>query len=327
MTASRRYRRTVDTTTNTQPSHPRAATSRQLLYRLYDAGGLLLYVGRTSNWEHREASHRGGKSWWNEVARREFVPCASQAEVEYAEAVAIVVERPRHNKAVPTPDRVRTLGERARLHPDQATQALLEATDRIAVLEQALARELGANPVRDIANEYFNDWIEGGRPDALRPRRLGQILRGSRPTYDSEELAAMSPERVAVLWARSLAAMANLVVTVRGEHDRYSYRQYRAYADKAWRQRDIAQDALEEVEANLVSACRVIEMLEGTKDEPDSISAQALREVHQRRAGMEAAVRAIRGRKRCLDCGFTRDWQDGTTPSSCGCSPEALYPS
>lgn len=67
------------------------------LYRIYDNGGQLLYVGITMALQQRLGAHRQGRSWWHEVAiiEVEYLP-SRQAALE-AERDAIVREKPAHN--------------------------------------------------------------------------------------------------------------------------------------------------------------------------------------------------------------------------------------
>jgi hypothetical protein len=74
--------------------------TRQLpvfVYRLYDASGLLLYVGISSDLADRFATHAGTKSWWPDVARRTAEGYSTRDEALAAEAVAIGAEAPLFN--------------------------------------------------------------------------------------------------------------------------------------------------------------------------------------------------------------------------------------
>ena len=44
------------------------AVIRHILYRFFDHGGVLLYVGVTNNPPRRFAQHSSDKDWWDEVA-------------------------------------------------------------------------------------------------------------------------------------------------------------------------------------------------------------------------------------------------------------------
>jgi predicted GIY-YIG superfamily endonuclease len=78
------------------------------LYRLYDADGVLLYVGITNNLATRMGRHSVEKSWWPEVAGIRVEVCANRQEAEAAELAAIRDERPVWNvDGVPRPPRPR----------------------------------------------------------------------------------------------------------------------------------------------------------------------------------------------------------------------------
>lgn len=69
------------------------------LYRFYNAGGGLLYIGITDNPRRRFREHGKTKLWWPEVAVREIVHLPSRAELLAAERAAIIKERPMYNIA------------------------------------------------------------------------------------------------------------------------------------------------------------------------------------------------------------------------------------
>lgn len=66
------------------------------VYRLYDAGGTLLYVGSAYDPEHRCKSHHK-KPWWPQVARRVDEWHKGRDGAFAAEARAIAAELPRRN--------------------------------------------------------------------------------------------------------------------------------------------------------------------------------------------------------------------------------------
>lgn len=76
---------------------PTTSTDDQYLYRLYNKGGALLYVGITNNYLRRWNQHAKEKSWWPEVHNftQDWFP--DRASVEAAERHAITVEQPRYN--------------------------------------------------------------------------------------------------------------------------------------------------------------------------------------------------------------------------------------
>ncbi|MFF7585865.1 hypothetical protein ACFZCK_00040 [Kitasatospora purpeofusca] len=71
---------------------------RTALYRLFDAVGVLLYVGITADLGRRFTKHRNEKPWWRDVAEKKIEWLNSRPEAEAAEAFAIVAEYPVHNK-------------------------------------------------------------------------------------------------------------------------------------------------------------------------------------------------------------------------------------
>lgn len=80
---------------------------RAFVYRLFDAEGTLLYVGKTYRPEVRfyggPTSHSATKEWWPEVARIVVKTYRSDVDALAAEAWAIKRERPSYNVAHPRP--------------------------------------------------------------------------------------------------------------------------------------------------------------------------------------------------------------------------------
>jgi hypothetical protein len=67
------------------------------LYRYYDAGDRLLYVGISFHAVVRAAQHRGEKPWWSDVRRMEVEHLSTRRDALQAEAEAIRTERPIYN--------------------------------------------------------------------------------------------------------------------------------------------------------------------------------------------------------------------------------------
>jgi predicted GIY-YIG superfamily endonuclease len=67
------------------------------LYRLFDASGVLLYVGISGRWATRLAQHAARQGWWDEVAKVTREPFESREDALAAEAAAIKREHPRYN--------------------------------------------------------------------------------------------------------------------------------------------------------------------------------------------------------------------------------------
>lgn len=76
----------------------RLAARPTLVYRFYDRQDKLLYVGITVDPEGRFRQHRSqNRHWWREVHHGIFEEYGNREEAKYAEAVAMILERPRHN--------------------------------------------------------------------------------------------------------------------------------------------------------------------------------------------------------------------------------------
>jgi len=71
----------------------------QALYRFFDAGGRLLYIGISLNPGVRWKQHRADKPWWTEVATVTVEAHPDRTAVQAAEREAIRAERPRYNVA------------------------------------------------------------------------------------------------------------------------------------------------------------------------------------------------------------------------------------
>lgn len=66
------------------------------VYRLFDAGGRLLYVGASRRPQERIREHRH-RSWWPRVAKTTLTEYPDRAAALNAETVAIVEELPAYN--------------------------------------------------------------------------------------------------------------------------------------------------------------------------------------------------------------------------------------
>lgn len=69
----------------------------ELLYRLTDRHGGLLYIGVTWNPRERWVKHRRNKKWWYEVVRAEIDYYPEVWMALKAETAAIKAERPLYN--------------------------------------------------------------------------------------------------------------------------------------------------------------------------------------------------------------------------------------
>lgn len=76
----------------------RLAARPTLVYRLYDRHDKLLYVGMTVEPKGRFRQHRNQhRDWWHEVDHVIWEEHDNRDEARYAEAVAMILERPRKN--------------------------------------------------------------------------------------------------------------------------------------------------------------------------------------------------------------------------------------
>ena len=72
-------------------------TDEHLLYRFFDAAGVLLYVGLTDDLPTRYSRHSVVQPWWGEWATFHVTRYASRAVLEAAEKRAIKLEKPLYN--------------------------------------------------------------------------------------------------------------------------------------------------------------------------------------------------------------------------------------
>lgn len=113
------------------------------VYRFYDRGGRLLYVGVTSNTKTRFKAHEA-KPWWPEVHRRTIREHPNRELALAAEAMAIMEERPRYNVARPgaaAHERLYAAGTERSMSgasPHDPVTVINRAYDRIEALEAEL---------------------------------------------------------------------------------------------------------------------------------------------------------------------------------------------
>lgn len=90
-------------------------TDETALYRYYDADGRLLYVGISYNPISRQSQHSSSSAWYRECDRMTAQWFATRFEALEAEAKAIRLENPIHNKArpeEPRPESASTMRQR-----------------------------------------------------------------------------------------------------------------------------------------------------------------------------------------------------------------------
>lgn len=71
---------------------------RTALYRLYDVGDVLLYVGISRNPKARLSAHSRDKFWWPEVAHHTLEWFETRKSAERVEKVEVEEESPKYNK-------------------------------------------------------------------------------------------------------------------------------------------------------------------------------------------------------------------------------------
>lgn len=74
-----------------------AADIPTAVYRLFDADGVLLYVGMTNDLSRRMADHARDREWWPKVHRKTAAWYPSRERAAVAELIAIEKEAPLHN--------------------------------------------------------------------------------------------------------------------------------------------------------------------------------------------------------------------------------------
>nr|BFF25036.1 hypothetical protein GCM10025732_30010 [Glycomyces mayteni] len=87
--------------TKRQYARRSSESQTQVLYRMFNARGELLYVGITGNLTSRLAAHEREKPWWSEVSQILTEHHDSRGQVEAAERAAVIREHPKYNRALP----------------------------------------------------------------------------------------------------------------------------------------------------------------------------------------------------------------------------------
>lgn len=70
---------------------------QHLLYRFFDAEGVLLYIGRTNDLRRRFDGHSRAQPWWDEVVRSTVETLPDLPALKAAEKQAILDEHPKYN--------------------------------------------------------------------------------------------------------------------------------------------------------------------------------------------------------------------------------------
>jgi hypothetical protein len=121
------------------------------LYRLYNAAGELIYIGKSIHRYQRLDHHCRYQPWSNEIASAAFQELPDEATLSRVEIAAIKREHPKYNKAHVE-------------HPTVERQTVERQTIKRAVkqVERRLSKEDAANYVRaSIGNMRFTRYSDG----------------------------------------------------------------------------------------------------------------------------------------------------------------------
>lgn len=147
-----------------------ADTTPTTLYRLYDEGGDLLYVGISTRPLQRVREHSKGQVWWTEVASQTFQHYPTRTEAAAAELHAIRTENPKHN----------VVGAKARTAGQIQEQRLWERLCKLRPQGAdlvTLASIIGRTDHSPTfcANAYWYGYDLWDRADPEHPTRIPQI--------------------------------------------------------------------------------------------------------------------------------------------------------
>jgi predicted GIY-YIG superfamily endonuclease len=146
------------------------------VYRLYDRGGQLLYVGMTNNTDVRFKWHKLEKRWWHLVEKKDVKWHPDRATARRHEAAAIKSESPLYNAMhaaagphdTPLRDARQKLGaivDDVRVH-HEARWLTYFGKRVVAVVEpafhdEAVFNERIVNALRDVAPELYERLASG----------------------------------------------------------------------------------------------------------------------------------------------------------------------
>ena len=124
-------------TDDIDPDVLRRLADMHAVYRMFDAVGRLLYIGRTGDAGRRFGSHNS-KRWFPLVATIALEWYATEAAAALAEQRAIIKEHPRYNlirtRALVTRKRMRTASQAAGPMPPRAGNVTMCSDKLIAAL-------------------------------------------------------------------------------------------------------------------------------------------------------------------------------------------------
>jgi predicted GIY-YIG superfamily endonuclease len=151
-----------------------------VLYRAYDAQGVLLYIGITMNPGNRFAQHSEDKPWWADVAEIRVEHFGSRKRVLAAERAAIQAERPRFNVIHNSGNVVSHISSRRRLVENQGRMCFFrDSSGYLKRKPLMLSYELSGDPISDdylpsemSAKELLHMWLRRYVKDYQEPMRV-----------------------------------------------------------------------------------------------------------------------------------------------------------
>lgn len=143
-------------------------TTTHALYRFWDAGRQLLYVGISLNPGNRWKQHAHDKAWWLDVAHVTVEPHPTRRDALDAERAAITTERPLHNVVH---------NQRPPAVPPALDGPTPPATD-----PDVIARAQAQQAAHEAAREDYVDAFFGAWP-RYRHNRLPQGIEASVASY------------------------------------------------------------------------------------------------------------------------------------------------
>jgi hypothetical protein len=149
------------------------------LYRLFDAGSTLLYVGISNNFGQRWVQHAAEQVWWPEVKRQTVDWCSSRTEAAMLEKEAIKAESPKYNFA--------HSGRRPSERPPSLTAV---------IAGDLLGEQLG----KQVTRRHDARWARCATPQDARllgvPAGTAVLVVASRFTDENGELVAYRETRI-----------------------------------------------------------------------------------------------------------------------------------
>jgi predicted GIY-YIG superfamily endonuclease len=154
------------------------------LYRLYDEGGALLYIGISNDPDRRFEQHAYDKSWWPRVARRDVRWLDDRPAAQAAEVAAIKAEAPECN------------GTHS---PLRRPPGVYEAGDGVIEISMSVARAKLSVTVRDV--------MDSGRAVAFMEHGRRRAYLISPESYERSKRERRIVERIQSLCPDIYAAL------------------------------------------------------------------------------------------------------------------------